>query len=84
MADISNRSDCIIKNLRSEMKGVQEKESIKGVRARQKNPSLMITVWHHLASLVLPDSVPRDRFFYLSLTPMIDPCSLHLKLLICG
>ena len=35
IADISNRSDCIIKkNLRSEMKGVQEKESIIGVRGR--------------------------------------------------
>ena len=31
MADVSNRRDCIIKkNLRSEMKGVQEKESIMG------------------------------------------------------
>ena len=35
MANISNLSDCIIKkNLRSEMKGVQEKEYIMGVRGR--------------------------------------------------
>ena len=39
MADVSNQSDCIIKNLRSEMKGVQEKEFIMGVRGRQKKPS---------------------------------------------
>ena len=32
MAVVSNRSDYIIKNLRSEMKGVQEKESAMGVR----------------------------------------------------
>ena len=76
MADVSNQSDCIIKDLRSEMKGVQEKESVTGVRARQKNPSLVITVWYHLASLVMPDSEPWDRFFYLHLTPMIDPYNL--------
>ena len=29
------------------MKGVQEKESIMDVRARQKYPPLAITVWHH-------------------------------------
>ena len=34
MVDVSNRSDCIIKNLRSEMEGVQEKESIMGVSGR--------------------------------------------------
>ena len=39
MADFSSRSDCIIKkkrkeNLRSEMKGVQEKKSIMGVIGR--------------------------------------------------
>ena len=52
MADFSNRSDCIIKNLRSEMKDVQEKEPILGVRGRKKSPSLAISVWHHEASLV--------------------------------
>ena len=54
------------------MKGMQEKESIMGVRERQKNPSLAITVWHHSASLMMPESDHRDRFFYLSLTLMID------------
>ena len=32
MEDDSNRNDCIIKNLRSEIEGVQEKESSMGVR----------------------------------------------------
>ena len=27
-----------------------------------QNPSLAITVWHHSASLVMPDSDPRDGF----------------------
>ena len=45
------------------MKDVQEK----------KIPFLAITVWHHEASLVMPDSDSRDGFFYLALTPMIDP-----------
>ena len=35
----------LLKNLHSEMKGVQEKESIMGVRGRQKNLYLAITVW---------------------------------------
>ena len=52
------------------MKDVQEKESIMGVRGRLKNPSLAITVWHHSASLVMPDSDPRDGFLYL--LTMID------------
>ena len=55
------------------MKSVQENESIMGVRDRWKNPSLAITVWHHMTSLVMPDSDPRDGCFYLPLTPMIDP-----------
>ena len=57
------------------MKGVQEKVSIMGVRGRYKTPSLAITVWHHSASLVMPDSDHRDGFFYLDLplTRMIDP-----------
>ena len=50
----------IIKKLLSEMKGLQEKESILGVRGRQKNPSLAITVWHHSAILIMPDSDPRS------------------------
>ena len=38
MAGISNRSECIIKISRSEMKRVQENDSVMGVRGRQKNP----------------------------------------------
>ena len=55
----------LINNLHSEIEGVQEKESVTGVRGRQKSPSLRITVWHHEASLVMPDSDPWDGFFYL-------------------
>ena len=44
----------LLKHMRSEMKGVQEIESITGVRGWQKNPSLAITVWQHSASLVIP------------------------------
>ena len=69
VADDSNQSDCIIKNPHSEM---QEKESIMGVRDRQKNLSHGITVWYHSASLMMPDSDPRDGFLYLHLIPMID------------
>ena len=57
----SNWNDRIIKkNLRSEMKGVQKKESIMGVRD----------------SLVMPDSDPRDGFFYLPLPLMKDSYNL--------
>ena len=53
------------------MKGVQEKESIVGVRGRQKQP---IPRDHSLASLlVMPDSDSRDGFFYPPLKQMIDP-----------
>ena len=48
------------------MKGMQEKESIMGVRDKQKNPSLGIKVWHHSASLVMPGSNPRHGFYFLS------------------
>ena len=54
------------------MKCTQEKESIMSVRGRQINLSFGITVWPHLASLMLPDSDLRDKFFYLLLTSMID------------
>ena len=36
------------------------------------NLSLGITVRHHSASLVMPISDPRDRFFYPHHTPMKD------------
>ena len=50
MADVSNRSDCIIKNLRSKMKCVQEKEPIMDLRGDRKiRPSN-----HSLAALGKP------------------------------
>ena len=54
------------------MKGIQENEFIMGMRGRQKNSSLRITVWQHSDSLLIPDSDPRDGFFNLFLTTMID------------
>ena len=36
------------------------------------HPSLAITVIHHSASLVMPISDPWDRFFYPTLTLMMD------------
>ena len=48
------------------MKGVQEKESIKGVRGiEKKNRPPAITVWHRSASLMMPDIDPREGLFYL-------------------
>ena len=40
--------------------------------------SLEITVRHHSASLVMPISDPRDRFFYPHHTPMKDTYILDL------
>ena len=47
---------------------MQEKESIMVVRCELKIPSLGITVRHHSASLVMPNSYPRDGIFNLQLT----------------
>ena len=63
------------KNLHSETKGVQEKESVMGLRGRQENLSLRITVWHHLASFVMPDSDPW-QWIFLS-TPHTNDRSLY-------
>ena len=51
---------------------MQEKESIMVVRCELKIPSLGITVRHHSASLVLPNSYPRDGIFSLHLTTIKD------------
>ena len=51
---------------------MQERVSIMGVWCGQKNLSLGITVRHHSASLVMPISDHRDRFFYPHHTPMTD------------
>ena len=47
---------------------MQEKESIMVVRCELKLPSLRITVRHHSASLVMPNSYPHDRIFNQDLT----------------
>ena len=57
---------------------MQEKVSIMDARGRQKSPSLAITVWHHSASLVMPDSDTRDGFFYKPLITMIASSLPHV------
>ena len=52
--------------------GEQEIKSIFCVRTGKKNLSLTTTVSHHLASLMMPNSDPRDGFYYPILTRMID------------
>ena len=47
------------------------------------NPSVAITVCHLTASFVLPDSDPGDGFFYVFLTPMIDPYNPSLAITVC-
>ena len=51
---------------------MQEKESIMAVRCELKIPSLEITVRHHSASFVMPNSYPRNRIFNPHLTTMKD------------
>ena len=60
------------RKLLSEMEGMKEKRIYHGVRDRWKNLSLRITVLHHAASLMVPDSHTWDGFYYLPLTTMID------------
>ena len=59
----------LLKYLPSEMKGVQEKESIMGVRGRQKK----IRPSRSQSGITRTDSDPRDGFFCLSLKQVIDP-----------
>ena len=49
-----------------------EKESIMVVRCELKIPSLRIIVRHHLASLAMQKSYPRDRIFNPQLTAIKD------------
>ena len=51
---------------------MQEKESIMVVRYELKILSLGITVGHHSASLVMPNSYPRNRIFNPHLTTIKD------------
>ena len=55
---------------------MQEKESIKVVWCELKIPSLGITVRHHLASLVMPNSYPREGIFNQHLTTIKDSYNL--------
>ena len=58
---------------------MEEKESIMVVRYELKIPSLgMITVWHHSANLVMPNSYPRDRIFNPHLATIKDSYILFL------
>ena len=54
------------------LNGEQEKESIIHVRVEMKNPSLVIIICHHSASLVMPNGHPRDGFFYPTFILMMD------------
>ena len=47
------------------------------VRIRSKNPSLMITVCHHSASLVMPNGDLGNRYFYPTLTLIMDSYKLY-------
>ena len=51
---------------------MQEKESIMVVRCELKIPSIGITVRHHSASLVMPNSYPRDGIFNPLFTTIKD------------
>ena len=65
------------------MKVVQEKESIMGVSCRQKNPSLVITVWHRSARqwsserIFLSTPQTTDRLLY-SYVPSISVYRVYL------
>ena len=51
---------------------MQEKESVMVVPFELKILSLGITVRHHSASLVMPNSYPRDGIFNPKLTTITD------------
>ena len=51
---------------------VSKKKNPLFVRMGWKNMSLVIAVCHHSASLVMPNSDPQDRFFYPTLTLMMN------------
>ena len=58
--------------------GEEERESIICVRMGSKNLSLVTTVCHHLASLMMSNCDPWDIFFYPTLTLMIDSYNIDL------
>ena len=51
---------------------MQKKEPIMVVWCELKIPSLEISVWHHLASLVMPNSYPHNGSFNPHLTTIKD------------
>ena len=51
-----------------------------GVWCAKKNPSLRITIRHHLASFVMTISDSRDRFFYPYHTARLDTCIFEDKM----
>ena len=57
---------------------MQEKDSIMVFRCELKIQSLGISVRNHLASLVMPNSYPRDGIFNQHLTTIKDSYSLTL------
>ena len=59
------------------MSGEQVKEPIICARMGLKNRSLAITDCHHSASLVMPIADPWDKFFYPTLTLIIDFYNLY-------
>ena len=61
------------------MKNMQEKESIMVVRCELKIPSLGITVRHHSASPVMPNSYPRDGIFNQYLTSIKDSYNFYTQ-----
>ena len=60
-------------------KSRQEKESVMVVWFELKTPWLRITVRHHSASLVMPNSYPREGSFNPNLTTIKDSCSLDIS-----
>ena len=61
-------------------KRMQEKESSALVRCDWKILSPGITVWHHSASLLMPNSYPHDGIFNPHLTTITDSYILSYKL----
>ena len=65
---VKERLGAFLKTQKLVFNGEQEKESITPVRMGLENPSLVITICHHLASLVMPNDDPRDGFFFITPT----------------
>ena len=77
----SGTSVSLLKNKNIEFNVELEKESIVCVIIGSKNPSLVITICHHEASLVMPNDDPQDGFFNRTgtLTLLRDSYNLPVK-----